>query len=181
MIAGVDEVGRGCLAGPVCACAVIIRGRIPFLQDSKKLSPKKRLELSRQILNSAWVGYGEVDAQTIDQINIHQASLLAMQRAIENLSVRPKEVLVDGKFSLSIAIPNKAIIGGDNLVDEISAASIVAKVWRDSLMADMEFQYPEYGFAKHKGYPTKLHKEALRKHGPSSIHRVTFAGVLSEK
>ena len=181
MIAGVDEVGRGCLAGPVCACAVIIRERIPFLQDSKKLSPKKRLELSRQILNSAWVGYGEVDAKTIDQINIHQASLLAMQRAIENLSVPPKEVLVDGKFGLSIAIPNKAIIGGDNLVDEISAASIVAKVWRDSLMADMELQYPEYGFAKHKGYPTKLHKEALRKHGPSSIHRVTFAGVLSEK
>jgi len=181
MIAGVDEVGRGCLAGPVCACAVIIRKKISFLADSKKLSPKKRLELSEQILNSAWVGYGIVDPETIDEINIHQASQLAMQRAIENLNVTPREILVDGKFALPIAIPNKAIIGGDNLVAEISAASIVAKVWRDSLMADMEIKYPEYGFAKHKGYPTKFHKEALRTHGPSPIHRRTFGGVLGEK
>lgn len=181
MIAGVDEVGRGCLAGPVCACAVIIREKIPFLADSKKLSPFQRLRLSERIHNSAWVGFGIVDAETIDKINIHQASQLAMQRAIENLAITPKEILVDGKFTLPIAIPNKAIIGGDNLVDEISAASIVAKVWRDSLMVNMGINYPEYGFAKHKGYPTKFHREALRIHGPSPIHRRTFSGVIFEK
>ena len=177
MIAGVDEVGRGCLAGPVCACAVILKRQIPGLTDSKKLSPKAREELSIKIKQSAWIGFGMVDARTIDDINIHQASLLAMQRAVEDLEIKPKEILVDGKFGLPIDIPNKAIISGDNLIDEISAASIIAKVWRDSWMIKMEKHYPNYGFSQHKGYPTKFHKEALKIHGRSPLHRITFSGV----
>ena len=180
MIAGVDEVGRGCLAGPVCACAVILNRRIPGLTDSKKLSVKAREELSIKIKQSAWVGYGMVDAKTIDDINIHQASLLAMQKAVEDLEIEPEEILVDGKFCLPIDIPNKAIISGDNLVAGISAASIIAKVWRDSWMVKMDQYYPDYGFSQHKGYPTKLHKEALKKHGRSPIHRITFSGVSIE-
>ena len=177
MIAGVDEVGRGCLAGPVIAASVILKRPIKGLMDSKKLSLKKREDLSQVIIENSIYAIGTADNQEIDQINILQASLLAMQRSLEKLYVKPKKVLVDGAHIFETSIEIESIVGGDNLIPSISAASIVAKVYRDKLMMAYSREFPNYGFHKHKGYPTKLHKEMLEKYGLTRIHRKTFKGV----
>ena len=177
MIAGVDEVGRGCLAGPVIAASVILKRPIKGLMDSKRLSSKKREDLSQIIIKNSIFAIGAADSQEIDQINILQASLLAMQRSLEKLDMQPKKVLVDGNHIFETSIEIEAIVGGDNLIPSISAASIVAKVFRDRLMMVYSKEFPNYGFDKHKGYPTKLHKEMLKKYGLTRIHRRTFKGV----
>ncbi|MDF1678526.1 MAG: ribonuclease HII [Legionellaceae bacterium] len=178
LVAGVDEVGRGPLAGAVIAAAVILDKPIEGLNDSKKLSAKRRLVLSEVIRATAKsYAFGRVDAEEIDVINIHAASLLAMQRAVAGLSVTPTRILVDGIHCPDVQMPCEAIIGGDATVAAISAASILAKVVRDEEMIALDKQYPGYGFAQHKGYPTKQHKEALKQLGPSPLHRRSFAPV----
>ena len=177
MIAGVDEVGRGCLAGPVIAASVILKKPIKGLMDSKRLSSKKREDLSQIIIENSVFAIGAANSQEIDQINILQASLLAMQRSLEKLDMQPKKVLVDGNHIFETSIEIEAIVGGDNLIPSISAASIVAKVFRDRLMMAYSKEFPNYGFDKHKGYPTKLHKEMLKRYGLTRIHRRTFKGV----
>ena len=177
MIAGVDEVGRGCLAGPVIAASVILKRPIKGLMDSKKLSSKKRENLSQEIIENSIFAIGAADNHEIDKINILQASLLAMQRSIEKLDVKPKKILVDGAHIFETSIEIESIVGGDNLIPSISAASIVAKVYRDKLMMVYSEEFPDYGFHKHKGYPTKFHKEMLKRYGLTRIHRKTFKGV----
>ena len=180
LTAGVDEVGRGPLAGPVVAAAVILDPNKPIngLCDSKKMSIKKRLLVSENIkLNSIAWAFGRADAGEIDKINILQASLLAMKRAVKGLKIKPKFVLVDGKYTPDINIKKKAIIKGDSLIPAISAASIIAKVERDNEMIELEKIYPGYGFSSHKGYPTKQHIESLEKLGITDIHRLTFSPV----
>tara|TARA_B100000900_G_scaffold298833_1_gene257350 strand:+ start:3781 stop:4317 length:537 start_codon:yes stop_codon:yes gene_type:complete len=177
MIAGIDEVGRGCLAGPVIAASVILKKPIKGLADSKKLSPKKRENLCQTIIESSIFAIGLSDNQEIDQINILQASLLAMKRSLEKLDVKPKKILVDGSHIFKTSIEIESIVGGDNLIPSISAASIVAKVYRDKLMMAYSKEFPNYGFHKHKGYPTKHHKEMLKRYGLTKIHRRTFKGV----
>lgn len=177
---GVDEAGRGPLAGAVYAAAVILDPKHPIagLADSKKLSEKKRHHLERQITETALayaVAFASVEE--IDRLNILRASLLAMQRAIESLPFAPCEVLVDGLYIPTVSMSARAIIGGDALVAEISAASILAKNARDREMVVMAERYPEYGFAKHKGYGTRLHMQALTERGPCIIHRMSFAPV----
>ena len=176
-ICGVDEAGRGPLAGPVYAAAVVLplKLEIPGLNDSKKLSEKKRDELYQVILEQA-KSYGIASASPaeIDEFNILNATFLAMNRAIQQLEPAPDYVLVDGNMTRSIAPPAKSIVKGDSLSASIAAASILAKVSRDRLMKQYAQQYPEYGFAQHKGYPTKLHYEALGKYGPCPIHRRSF-------
>ncbi len=180
LIAGVDEVGRGPLAGPVVAAAVILDPKKPIagLCDSKKMSANKRLEMSDKIKSNslAW-SLGRAEANEIDEINILQASLLAMKRAIEILNIKPDIVLVDGNYTPSINFKKKAIVKGDSLVPVISAASIIAKVERDNEMIALDKIYPGYGFSSHKGYPTKQHIESLKKLGITDIHRVTFSPV----
>jgi len=174
-IAGVDEVGRGPLAGPVVTAAVILLQPIPGLKDSKKLSEKKRIHLAHIIQQQALCyAYGRAEVDEIDAYNIHHATLLAMQRAVEGLSITPDEVLVDGLFVPKLTMTSKAIVGGDALVDAISAASILAKVKRDQEMIDLDGVYPNYHFAQHKGYPTVMHRKALAALGPSPIHRKSF-------
>jgi ribonuclease HII len=179
-VAGVDEAGRGPLAGPVVAAAVIldISKPIPGLDDSKKLSALRREYLAELIKKNslAWA-IGRVDHVEIDKINILQASLMAMKIAIENLSINPEHVLVDGNKCPKISCKIDAIIGGDRLVPAISAASILAKVSRDKEMVEFDCIYPGYGFAKHKGYPTRDHIIALNKLGICEIHRRSFAPV----
>lgn len=180
LICGVDEAGRGPLAGPVSAAAVILDPNHPIagLADSKKLSEKKRDALAPLIRQHAlaWaVAYASV--AEIDQLNILQATLLAMRRAVLALSIQPQQVLVDGLFCPDTGIPSQAIIQGDSKVAAISAASILAKTARDALMLDLHTQYPQYGFAQHKGYPTAVHLAALRLHGVSDIHRCSFKPV----
>ena len=177
MIAGIDEVGRGCLAGPVIAASVILKRPIKGLMDSKRLSSKKREDLSQIIIKNSIFAIGAADSQEVDQINILQASLLAMQRSLEKLDMQPKKVLVDGNHIFETSIEIEAIVGGDNLIPSISAASILAKVFRDRLMMAYSKEFPNYGLDKHKGYPTKLHKEMLKKYGLTRIHRRTFKGV----
>jgi len=178
LIAGADEVGRGPLAGDVVAAAVILDEPIEGLKDSKKLSEKKRNYFAELIQAKArCYAYGRASVEEIDALNIHHATLLAMQRAIEGLSITPEKALVDGKYLPKLLMPAEAIIGGDDKFDEIRAASILAKVCRDQEMYDLDVRYPEYGFAKHKGYPTKIHLEALRQHGPTQIHRKSFAPI----
>ena len=180
VIAGVDEVGRGPLIGAVVTAAVILDPQQPIigLADSKKLSEKKRLLLAEEIKQKAlaWA-FGRAEAEEIDQLNILQASLLAMQRAVEALTIQPQLVLVDGNKLPKLAIPAQAIVKGDSLVAEISAASILAKVARDQEMALLDQQYPHYGFAQHKGYPTALHLEKLNEYGVLPQHRRSFAPV----
>ncbi len=177
-IAGVDEVGRGPLAGAVVAAAVILDTPIEGLADSKKLTAKRRALLSDEImLKATSYALGRVEASEIDEMNIHQASLLAMKRAVEGLSVTPSRVLVDGLYCPQIKIACEAIVGGDATVHEISAASILAKVARDTEMITLDALYPGYGFAKHKGYPTAQHREALKRLGPCVIHRRSFGPV----
>lgn len=179
-VAGVDEVGRGPLAGPVLACAVILDKNKPIigLKDSKKLSEKKREQLSLEIKQKAkCYAIGICSVREIDELNILQASLLAMKRAVESLIIKPQRVLVDGNRCPDLEMDCEAIIGGDSLVPEISAASIIAKVARDRLMAYFHPRYPEYGFLNHKGYPTKEHILALKHYGVLGLHRKSFAPV----
>lgn len=179
-IAGIDEAGRGPLAGPVVSAAVIIpiSLQIPGISDSKKLTPKKRNYLYEKIYDLAVsVGIGIVDPFEIDRINILQAALLSMAMAVENLAPQPDCLLIDGIFLISSALPQEAIPKGDALSASIAAASIVAKVTRDRLMERYHQDYPQFGFSKHKGYPTKAHKEAIRKFGYCLIHRKSFRGV----
>jgi ribonuclease HII len=176
-IAGVDEAGRGPLAGPVVASAVIFKAGVLIegVNDSKKLSEKKREALFHLIHEQALaVGIGIVSHEVIDRINILQASFLAMNKALELLKIRPQQLLVDGNFFRHEQFPVENIIKGDALSHSIAAASIIAKVTRDSLMKELHEQYPDYGFAKHKGYGTKEHIAAIRKHGYSPIHRRSF-------
>ena len=176
-VCGVDEAGRGPLAGPVCAAAVILpKGMIiEGLNDSKKLTDKKRRELFDVITENA-VSYGIAMAseQEIDEINILQATFLAMQRAIDQLEVRPDLALIDGNRAKDFGLPARTIVKGDGLSASIAAASVLAKVTRDRLMEDLDGKYPQYGFAVHKGYGTKRHYEALTQYGPCEIHRRTF-------
>ena len=178
IIAGTDEVGRGCLAGPVVAAAVILKQEIAGLKDSKKLSPRKRVLLAEEILKNSYYGYGIVDNKKIDEINILNASLLAMKGAILNLPIKPNLVLVDGTYKPDIDIPMRTIIGGDSSEDAISAASIIAKVYRDNLMIKFNEQFSNYDFISNKGYGTKNHLKSLRIHGYCEIHRKTFKGVM---
>lgn len=178
-LAGVDEVGRGPLAGPVVTAAVILQYPIEGVTDSKKLTPKKRKQLATLIQQQALCyAYGRAEAYEIDQINIHQATLLAMKRAIEALAIQPHKVLVDGLYTPDVSIPCEAIVKGDSLIMEIGAASILAKVLRDEEMEAMDLLYPGYGFAGHKGYPTKQHRDALMILGPCDIHRRSYAPVM---
>jgi ribonuclease HII len=180
LVCGVDEAGRGPLAGPVSAAAVILDPDQPIagLADSKKLSEAQRDRLAPQIRERAlaWaVAYAEVDE--IDRLNILQATLLAMRRAVLALPVRPQQMLVDGLYCPDTGIPGTAIVQGDSKVAAISAASILAKTARDALMLELHASYPQYGFASHKGYPTAVHLAALREHGVSAVHRKSFRPV----
>ena len=177
VICGVDEAGRGPLAGPVCAAAVILPEHleIPGLTDSKKLTDKKRRELFPVIKEQAIAyGIGLASEAEIDEINILQATFLAMQRALDQLQVKPDLVLIDGNREKDFGLPVKTVVKGDSLSMNIAAASILAKVTRDDLMVQMAEQYPEYGFEIHKGYGTKAHYAALTEYGASPIHRKTF-------
>ncbi len=179
-IAGVDEAGRGPLAGPVVAAAVILDPArpIPGLADSKRLTARRRAELEARIRERAlaWA-LGRAEVGEIDRLNILQASLLAMQRAVEALDPAPDRVLVDGNRLPRLGIPAAAVVGGDARVPEISAASILAKEARDREMCELDRRYPGYGFAGHKGYPTRAHLEALERVGVSPVHRRTFGPV----
>ena len=177
IICGVDEAGRGPLAGPVCAAAVILPMglEIPGLTDSKKLTDKKRRELFPIIKEQAIAyGIGLASHEEIDEINILQATYLAMERALAQLSVKPDIALIDGNRAKDFGLPVRTVVKGDSLSMNIAAASILAKVTRDDLMLELAEKYPEYGFEVHKGYGTKAHYEALRAHGASEIHRKTF-------
>ncbi len=177
IVCGVDEAGRGPLAGPVCAAAVILPDGclIDGLNDSKKLTEKKR-EALYDVIKEKAVAYSiaMADEKEIDQINILQATFLAMKRAVEGLSVKPDFVLVDGNRDPKINIPVKTVVKGDALSASIAAASVLAKVTRDRYMLEISEKYPEYQFPKHKGYGTKLHYEMIEKYGISDIHRRTF-------
>lgn len=196
IIIGIDEAGRGPLAGPVVACATCLKTlRVPFghevskdwdlIRDSKTLSHKQRENIFDFIHEHFHVGVGICDHKTIDRINILEATYLAAKKALTALTNNLQQttnnrmiILFDGNKTIpNLSLEQKAIVGGDKLVKSISAASIVAKVTRDRIMLDMHAKYPEYGFEKHKGYGTKMHMEALQKHGPCPIHRQTFAPV----
>jgi len=179
-IAGIDEAGRGPLAGPVVSAAVILPQSFPVagVTDSKKLSAKRRAHLYQEIYSHAVsVGIGIVDPVEIDRINILQASLLAMSMATANLRPRPQCLLIDGPFRIPSHLPQTPIAKGDTLSISIAAASIVAKVTRDRLMDRYHEYYPQFGFSRHKGYPTRDHKEAIHRFGCCPIHRKTFKGV----
>ncbi len=183
LLCGVDEAGRGPLAGPVVAGACILDPACPIvgLDDSKKLSEKKRDLLYDQITTHAlYWAVGMASPEEIDQINILNAALLAMRRAIENLGVTPEHLLIDGNQTRGFTLPCTAVVHGDATSASIAAASILAKVTRDRLCADMEHDYPGYGFAAHKGYPTKAHKLAVYRLGPCPIHRRSFLGFLEK-
>ena len=180
VIAGVDEAGRGPLAGPVVAAAVTIpQGtELAGVQDSKKMSPKARQEAFSVIHRKAWgVGIGVVSHQYIDEFNVLKASLEAMRRAVLALASQPEFLLVDGIHKVPIAVPQQCLKKGDQICRSISAASVVAKVYRDRIMQAYSKMYPVYGFEKNKGYGTKQHLAALRQYGPSPLHRITFKGV----
>jgi len=177
LICGVDEAGRGPLAGPVCAAAVILppHTEIPGLNDSKKLTDKKRRELFPIICEQA-LAYGIAfsDEKEIDEVNILQATYLAMQRAVESLSVAPDYILIDGNRLPDFTVPAQYVIKGDSLSASIAAASVLAKVSRDDLMLKLAQKYPQYAFDVHKGYGTKAHYAAIAEYGPSPVHRTTF-------
>src|SRR3990167_10044617 len=178
LIVGIDEAGRGPLAGPVVAAAVILPPHydLPGLTDSKKLSEKRREILFQSIQAQAIdIGVGQVEADEIDCINIHHATLLAMSKAFLALKKSVSQVLVDGKFCPDLPCAVQAIIQGDSKVPAISAASIIAKVTRDRLLYDYHVRYPKYGFDRHKGYGTRLHLDALATYGPCPIHRQSYA------
>jgi ribonuclease HII len=177
-IAGVDEAGRGPLAGPVVAAACLFPPKVTVegVDDSKKLSPQRRNELHEKLRASGIsIGVGVVDAAEIDRINIFQATIKAMQAAVDQLNEKPDYLLVDGLQLPYPTVPVEKVIRGDQLCHAIAAASIVAKEVRDRMMEAFDLEYPEYGFARHKGYGTEAHREALRIHGPSPIHRRSFS------
>lgn len=184
-ICGVDEAGRGPLAGPVCAGAVILKkGQvIEGVNDSKKLSEKKREQLFDVIKKEALAyGIGWASVEEIEEINILNAAMLAMKRAVEQLSKKPEYILVDGNKTPKFDVPSMAVVKGDSLSESIAAASILAKVSRDRLLLELAKDYPEYYFEKHKGYGTKLHREMILKYGPCEIHRLSFLSkILKEK
>lgn len=177
LICGVDEAGRGPLCGPVCAAAVILPANleIPGLNDSKKLTDKRRRELFPIIKEQAIAyGIGLADHKEIDEINILQATYLAMERALAQLQVKPELALIDGNRAKDFGLPVKTVVKGDSLSANIAAASVLAKVTRDMLMEEYAKEYPQYGFEIHKGYGTNAHYAALTEHGPCPIHRMTF-------
>ncbi|MCE5274830.1 MAG: ribonuclease HII [Syntrophaceae bacterium] len=181
-LCGVDEAGRGPLAGPVVAAAVIMApssGLRPVVRDSKQLSPNRREEIFDRLCSSedVCIGISMVDAGAIDDVNILQATLKAMEKAVLDLSTKPRYALIDGNALPKLPCKGIPVIGGDRTEPSISAASIIAKVTRDRLMIRMDAQYPGYGFARHKGYPTSAHLEAIRRLGACPIHRRTFKGV----
>jgi len=180
LVGGVDEAGRGPLAGPVMAACVILGPdhRIQGIADSKQLGEKKRNELALLIKAhaKAWA-VASASVEEIDRLNILQATLLAMKRAVQQLSIMPDVVLIDGKHAPELAIPVKTIVKGDSQITEIAAASILAKTARDTEMQKLHLQYPQFGFDQHKGYPTKVHIEALKLYGITDIHRQSFAPV----
>ena len=180
LVCGVDEAGRGPLAGPVVAAAVILDSSRPIdgLNDSKKLSAKRREALAGEIRAKAlaWA-VAEASVDEIDRINILQASLLAMQRAVAGLAINPAKALVDGNQCPDLSCPVEAIVGGDGKIAAIAAASILAKTIRDAGMLDLHVTYPRYGFDRHMGYPTAVHLNALREHGVSPVHRRSFRPV----
>jgi ribonuclease HII len=181
MLAGVDEVGRGPLAGPVVTAAVILSPDDPYLgqyRDSKRVSEKKRVRLYHHIRKHA-VAYSVAQAsvEEIDRLNILHATMFAMRRAVDGLHIRPSEVVVDGNRCPDMSLPVSAVIGGDDKVQEIAAASIMAKVVRDRLMHYIDYRFPAYQFSKHKGYGTRVHMDALRENGPCEQHRYSFAPV----
>ena len=178
IVAGVDEVGRGCLAGPVTAAAVILKNPISELKDSKQISPSKREVLSETIKEQSIFSFASISNNKIDEINIHQATLLAMQEAIISLPITPDLVYVEGKFIPNVEVNCRAVIGGDKLIPEISAASIIAKVHRDEFMKQLDKKYPIYAFAQNKGYGTTHHLNDLKESGYTSFHRKSFKGVL---
>ena len=184
VVCGVDEAGRGPLAGPVCAAAVILppHTQIPGLNDSKKLTDKRRRELMPVIKEQA-LAYGIAFAshEEIDQINILQATYLAMERALAQLDVKPDIALIDGNRAKDFGLPVKTVVHGDSLSASIAAASVLAKVTRDDLMLQMAEEYPQYGFEIHKGYGTKAHYAALTEHGACPAHRMTFLKKFYEK
>lgn len=180
LIAGVDEAGRGPLAGPVVAAAVILPAHngLPDIMDSKKISPARREALYDQILSVAVAWHtASVENRVIDQVNILQATLRAMVEAVKNLTDTPEMILVDGTHTPFVDSNSRALKKGDGASQSIGAASILAKVCRDRTMAEYHEQYPQYGFARHKGYGTQEHLDAIAKHGPCPIHRLSFAGV----
>lgn len=183
-VCGIDEAGRGPLAGPVCAAAVILPDGLVIegLNDSKKLTEKKRDMLFDIIIKEAIAyGVGFASVKEIDDINILNATFLAMKRAVEKLGVKPDSALVDGNRDPKLGIPTLCIIKGDGKSPSVAAASVLAKVSRDRLMLELDKEYPQYLFAKHKGYPTKVHYQEILKHGISPIHRKTFLKNLDEK
>ncbi len=183
LVCGIDEAGRGPLAGPVVAAAVILNPANPIagLNDSKKLSEKKRELLAAEIREKAiaWC-VAEASVEEIDQLNILQATFLAMQRAVAGLSVAAESALVDGNRCPKLRIPVEAVVKGDGKIASIAAASILAKTVRDRGMLGLHAQYPEYGFDRHMGYPTAVHVAALEKHGPSPVHRKSFGPVARQ-
>ncbi len=180
LVCGVDEAGRGPLAGPVVAAAVILDPNNPIdgLNDSKKLSARRRERLKAEICAKAltWA-VAEASVEEIDTINILHASMLAMQRAVDALSVTPARALIDGNRCPKLACEVEAVVGGDGKIEAIAAASILAKTTRDAGMSDLHLRYPQYGFDRHMGYPTALHLRALQEHGPSPVHRRSFSPV----
>jgi len=181
-VCGVDEAGRGPLAGPVGAAAAVLSPGSPLrglVRDSKALSASQREALFELLMadTGVRVGVAVVDARIIDEINIFQATMLAMQRAVADLKIMPSHALIDGNHCPELPCRSTAVIGGDAIEPSISAASIVAKVTRDRLMASLDITYPGYGFARHKGYPTRAHQEAIRILGPSPVHRRSYKGV----
>lgn len=182
LTAGLDEAGRGCLAGPVVAAAVILPEvfDLPGLTDSKKLRPERRIDLARAIRDqaTAW-SLGLVWPREIERLNILRSSLLAMSRAVLTLKVRPEALIVDGPHRVPLDLPQQAIIKADATIPAVSAASILAKTFRDKLLTSLDRRHPGYDLAIHKGYPTARHLEALRRLGPAPVHRLTFKGVLS--
>jgi ribonuclease HII len=179
-IAGIDEAGRGPLAGPVVSAAVILPegADLPGIDDSKKLTPARRSRFYERLYRVARaIGIGVVDAAEIDRVNILQATLRSMAMAVANLQPRPDHLLIDGIFTIASDLPQQAITKGDSLSISIAAASIVAKVTRDRIMVQVDSLFPEFGFGRHKGYPTRTHRAAIRNHGCCPVHRRTFKGV----
>lgn len=181
LVAGIDEAGRGPLAGPVTAGAVILPEgyRHDWVDDSKKLSESRREQVYEDLIADKRViwAWGLADAEEIDRVNILQATYLAMGRALESLAVKPDAALVDGRPVQGLSVPHRGVIKGDSLSLSIAAASIIAKVERDRIMRGYAIKFPQYGFDKHKGYGTKVHLEGLKNHGPCAIHRKSFAPV----
>jgi len=180
-LCGIDEAGRGPLAGPVTAAAVVLTETTDkkLLNDSKALKPEYRTASAKHILSTAYTGIGWAWASEIDQLNIHYATLLAMKRAFENLSIDPTKALIDGKFIPHIVCPSEAVVKGDSFIPEIQAASIIAKTARDLWMIRYSWIDGRYLFEKHKGYPTKEHRTRLTQYGPCSIHRQSYRHVRS--